>query len=148
MANLSIFVPVLLLALFIKEGEPVRCWTCSSDLNPLCNDPFLAGRSDNSYLFRLENCDANAGATYPHLTSSKSVCKKMKKYINGQLVVSRGCTWKRADDYSTQCPSASNGPYEVTSFCETCEYDGCNGAATISKTIALLAAPLTLLLFK
>ncbi|KAJ8706625.1 hypothetical protein PYW07_012703 [Mythimna separata] len=147
MANLSVFVPILL-ALFIKEGEPVRCWTCSSDQNPLCNDPFLAGRSDNSSLIRLENCDSNAGTTYPYLASTKSVCKKMKKYINGQLIVSRGCTWKHQDDYSTSCPRASNRPNEITSFCETCEYDGCNGAATVSKTITLLAAPITLLLFK
>ncbi|CAB3253236.1 unnamed protein product [Arctia plantaginis] len=148
MSNLRIFVPVLLLAVFIKEGEPVRCWTCSSDLNPACNDPFVPGRPDFQYVLRLENCDSNSGATYPYLASSKSVCKKQKKFINGQMVVSRGCSWKRQDDYSYQCPSYSNGPNEITSFCETCDYDGCNGAAAVGKTIALLAAPLTLLLFK
>ncbi|XP_026321284.1 uncharacterized protein LOC113231266 [Hyposmocoma kahamanoa] len=148
MMNLSLFVPVLLLAVFVKDGESVRCWTCSSDLNPLCNDPFLVGRSDNSYLFRLENCDASTGATYPYLTSSKSVCKKQKKYVNGLLVVTRGCTWKRQDDYYTNCPGSTNGPNEVTTYCETCEFDGCNGASAIGKTLALLVVPLGLLLFK
>ncbi|KAL4709012.1 hypothetical protein ACJJTC_005873 [Scirpophaga incertulas] len=147
MAKLSLLVPVVLLAMFIHEGEPVRCWTCSSDLNPHCADPFLVGNIDNSY-FRLENCDANTGATYPYLTSSKSACKKQKKYINGLLVVSRGCTWKVQNDFTSTCPSSSNGPNEVTYFCETCDYDGCNGAATIGKTIALLLAPLSLLFFK
>ncbi|KAI8439328.1 hypothetical protein MSG28_013155 [Choristoneura fumiferana] len=130
------------------DGESVRCWSCSSDLNHNCADPFLAGRNDNSYLLQLSNCDANTGATYPYLTSSKSACKKQTKYINGELVISRGCTWKRADDYSTSCPSTSNGPNEITSFCETCDYDGCNGAGAVGKTIALLLAPLALLLFK
>ncbi|KOB71391.1 putative ly-6/neurotoxin superfamily member 1 [Operophtera brumata] len=132
----------------LTEGEPVRCWTCSSDLNPLCNDPFHAGNYDNSYAYRLENCDANTGATYPYLTSSKSACKKQKKYINGQQVISRGCTWKRQDDYTNTCPTSNNGVNEVTSFCETCEYDACNGAATIGKAMALIIAPLGLLLFK
>ncbi|XP_072945157.1 UPAR/Ly6 domain-containing protein crok [Epargyreus clarus] len=148
MARLIALVPVFLLALFIREGEPVRCWTCSSDLNPLCNDPFTPAQAENSYLFRLENCDATTGASYPYLTSSKSTCKKQKKFINGQLVISRGCTWKRQDDYTTQCPNTSNGPHEVTSFCETCEYDGCNSASAIGKTLALLIAPLGVLLFK
>ncbi|XP_063365659.1 uncharacterized protein LOC134654141 [Cydia amplana] len=149
MANLALLVPVLLVTLFIKEGESVRCWTCSSDLhNNYCSDPFMAGRIDNPYGVQLSNCDANTGATYPYLTSSKSACKKQRKYVNGELVISRGCTWKRADDYSTTCPSTSNGPNEVTSFCETCDYDGCNGAGAIAKTAALLLAPLALLLFK
>ncbi|KAG6438510.1 uncharacterized protein LOC115453337 [Manduca sexta] len=148
MAKLSIAVSIVLLALFVNDGEAVRCWTCSSDINPLCHDPFVAGRSDNSYLFRLENCDANAGATYPYLSSSRSVCKKQKKYIGNELVIIRGCTWKRQDDTSTACPSSSNGPNEVPLFCETCDYDGCNGAATIGRTLALLVAPLALLLFK
>ncbi|CAG9788655.1 unnamed protein product [Diatraea saccharalis] len=145
---MSLFVPVLLLAAYVQYGESVRCWTCSSDLNPLCQDPFLVGNTMDSGLFRLENCDATTGATYPYLTSSKSACKKQKKYINGLLVVSRGCTWKRQDDFTNTCPSTSNGPNEVTYSCETCEYDGCNGAATVGKTIALLLAPLGLLLFK
>ncbi|KAJ0174702.1 hypothetical protein K1T71_009810 [Dendrolimus kikuchii] len=148
MAKLTLFVAVLFLAVFIKKGESVRCWTCTSDLNPLCNDPFLASRADDSYLFRLENCDANAAVSYPYLASSKSACKKQKKYINNQLVIIRGCTWKRQDDYSNVCPSSSNNYNEVTSYCETCEYDGCNGAATIVKTMALFLAPLCLLLFK
>lgn len=64
-------------------------------------------------------------------------------------VVIRGCTWKQnRDDYSTACPSTANRQNEVTSFCETCEYDGCNGAATLGTTLALLVAPLGLLIFK
>lgn len=76
------------LFLFQIPGESVRCWTCSSDLNPICNDPFRIGQRledvdyyrDSSYGFKMENCDANTGATYPYLTSSKSACKKQKKY--------------------------------------------------------------------
>ncbi|CAG9111506.1 unnamed protein product [Plutella xylostella] len=147
MANLVLLVPVLLLAVMVKEGSSIRCWTCSSELDPMCNDPFLAQRPDAGYRFTLSNCDAHTGATYPYLTSSKSACKKHKQYVNGILSVTRGCTWKRSDDYSNQCP-ATNSANERTVFCETCEYDGCNGASAISMTIALIAAPLTLMLFK
>ncbi|XP_023936791.1 uncharacterized protein LOC112044998 [Bicyclus anynana] len=148
MAKLSIFVPVLLVASFVAYGEAVRCWTCSSDLNPYCNDPFVPSLADTSGLFRLEYCDANTGATYPYLTTSKSACKKQKKYIAGNLVISRGCTWKRQDDYSTACAASSTGANEVTLYCETCEHDGCNGASTMGITMALIMAPLGLLLFK
>lgn len=68
--------------------------------------------------------------------------------VNGLLVVTRGCTWKRQDDYYTNCPGSTNGPNEVTTYCETCEQDGCNGASAIGKTLALLVVPLGLLLFK
>ncbi|XP_022119455.1 uncharacterized protein LOC110996197 [Pieris rapae] len=151
MAKVAVFVPVLLFALFFKDSEAVRCWSCSTDLdptNPDCGDPFLPGHTTNTGYSRLENCDANAGATYPYLTQSKTACKKQKKIINGQLVISRGCTWKRQDDFSSTCPVASNGPNEVTLFCETCDYDGCNGAGAIGKTLALLLVPLSLVLFK
>ncbi|VVC90377.1 unnamed protein product [Leptidea sinapis] len=151
MAKVALIVPALLLAIFIKKSEGVRCWSCSTDLdptNPECNDPFLPGQTLNPGYFRLENCDANAGATYPYLTSSKTACKKQKKIVNGQLVVSRGCTWKRQDDYSTTCPTTSNGPNEVTTFCETCDYDGCNGAGAITTTLAIFLVPLSVLLFK
>ncbi|OWR49844.1 uncharacterized protein LOC116771278 [Danaus plexippus] len=148
MVKFSLLVPVLLVAVFVTRGDAVRCWTCSSDLNPYCNDPFIPSSVDNSGLFRLENCDANTGASYPYLTSSKSACKKQKKFIGGQLVVSRGCTWKRQDDYSNQCPTSSNGHNEVTSFCETCDFDVCNGATSYGVTLALILAPLGLLLFK
>ncbi|XP_041982344.1 uncharacterized protein LOC121735560 [Aricia agestis] len=148
MAKLAIIVPILFFA-FVKQSEAVRCWQCSSDLNPFCNDPFNLNHLDYSGYIpaRLENCDANTGASYPYLTSSKSACKKQKKYVNGQMIISRGCTWKRSDDYSTQCPMINN-PNEIASFCETCEYDGCNSATSIGKTVALLIAPLGLLLFK
>ncbi|XP_026756463.2 uncharacterized protein LOC113516271 [Galleria mellonella] len=148
MANLTLLVPVLFLALFVEYGNSVSCWTCSSDINPFCNDPFLAGRGEYSGQFQLENCDGRTGVTFPYLSSSKSACKKQKKYVNGLLVVTRGCTWKRTDDYSNQCPNYSSSTNEIPSFCETCDYDGCNGAATIGTTLALLLAPLGLLLFK
>ncbi|XP_045500575.1 uncharacterized protein LOC123698030 [Colias croceus] len=151
MAKVAIIVPVLLFALVIKSSEAVRCWSCSSDLDPSrpdCNDPFLPGQAINPGYLRLENCDANAGATYPYLTQSKTACKKQKKIINGQLVVSRGCTWKRQDDNSNTCPTTSNSVNEVTIFCETCDYDGCNGAGALGKTLALLLVPISLLLFK
>ncbi|KPJ16011.1 hypothetical protein RR48_05356 [Papilio machaon] len=103
----------------------------------------MVGQTENSYLFRLENCDATSAVSYPYLTSSISACKKQKKFVHGALVISRGCTWKRKDDYTNTCPSTStSSANEVTSFCETCDYDGCNGAAAISKTIALVLAPL------
>lgn len=68
--------------------------------------------------------------------------------VNGLLVITRGCTWKRQDDYYNNCPGSTNGPNEVTTYCETCENDGCNGASAIGKTLALLVVPLGLLLFK
>lgn len=68
--------------------------------------------------------------------------------VNGQLQIIRGCTWKRTEDLDNQCPSTSNSRSETTTYCETCEYDGCNSATTLGKTLALLVAPLTLLLFK
>ncbi|XP_045451526.1 uncharacterized protein LOC123660509 [Melitaea cinxia] len=149
MVKLLIVVSLLVVALYASEGEAVRCWTCSSDMNPYCNDPYILGRGgENTGLFRLEYCDSNAGATYPYLSTSKSVCKKQKKYVGDQLIVSRGCTWKRQDDYSNNCASSSNGPNEVTLFCETCDYDGCNGASAITMTLALIMAPLGVLLFK
>ncbi|CAH2264719.1 jg5430 [Pararge aegeria aegeria] len=132
----------------VKSGEAVRCWSCSSDLNPYCNDPFVPSLADTSGLFSLEYCDGNTGASYPYLTTSKSACKKQKKYIGGNLVISRGCTWKRQDDYSTACAASSSGANEVTLYCETCDRDGCNGASAVGMAMALMMAPLGLLLFK
>lgn len=145
MANFAVIVSVLVIALFVNEGESLRCWSCSSEVDPSCNDPFLAnrGHSPNSYF--LTDCDRDRASSYPFLYSSKPVCSKKKIYIDGRLSVRRGCTWKKLDDYSNICPDNAHAQY---SYCETCEYDGCNSATSIGKTIALLVAPLGLLLFK
>ncbi|GBP74002.1 hypothetical protein EVAR_76677_1 [Eumeta japonica] len=127
-------------------GESIRCWTCSSDNDPMCQDPFRAEQNQYSNHFILTNCDANVNPNYGFSNNpSRSVCKKQKTYVNGQLITVRSCSWKARDDYTTSCPNNRADNY---AFCETCDYDACNSASVSSYFLALLAAPLGLLLFK
>ncbi|KAG6438512.1 hypothetical protein O3G_MSEX000026 [Manduca sexta] len=133
-----IILCVILCAL--TSVNSIKCWSCSSNIDPKCADPF-----DNS-TFPLMDCNHER---ISHLSDVMlSMCHKSKHKVDNELVIVRGCAWKHQNDSSTTCLISSNRPNEVPLYCETCDYDGCNGATTISRTLALLIAPFAPLLFK
>ena len=144
MSNLAVFVPVLLLATFVTDAEPkLMCWKCSSNDTYMCKDLFLNGEPYSDHLEMMDTCGAAPEA------SMKAVCIKEKKYVAGEQVTTRGCSYKTEDQmYTYECPEDEEDPESEKGFCETCNYAGCNGAATIGTTIALLLATSGLLLFK
>ena len=156
MSNLAVFVPVLLLATFVRDvrtdylndalrynNATLECWTCSPTYHQNeCRDEF------SPWSILLKKCKHDpAVSVEPGWWS----CKKERRIVNGYWQYTRGCLWHTNphDIFTPQCPKYHEKSIsDIPSFCEVCIYDACNGAATIGKTIALLLAPLGLLLFK
>lgn len=151
MAYLHI-VLVLSVLSFITYGDALKCWTCSSDLDPHCADPFNNTSPSFDLHHTLTDCNTQSSPHYS-LYKTKSVCKKIKQTVNGKHeAVVRTCEWlKSEDDAVGECPpSTFNTPKYITiNYCETCDTDGCNGAENIRPTVfwtALIPAALALLL--
>lgn len=68
---------------FIVTGDALKCWTCSSDLDPHCADPFNNTSPSFDLHHTLTDCNTQSSPHYS-LYKTKSVCKKIKqtgKYI-------------------------------------------------------------------
>lgn len=147
----AIFFVSAILLLFAPTALSVQCWTCASDLDPRCGDPFNATVPRGAHGYSLTNCDApstGAGGSYPYVSSARSVCKKTKQLVNGDMTVIRACAWQMPDTPVGNCP-ANSGPGHIrVIFCETCDSDACNGAINLRMIPALLIAPLLALFLR
>ncbi|KAJ3645756.1 hypothetical protein Zmor_023390 [Zophobas morio] len=155
MANFGLFLTLLLA--YVQQGWALRCWSCSSDLDSTCMDPFNATKLitqrqyfqqtnyNNQYQRNdmpiLRECTNDLGQIY----NQKQMC--VKRVINvpyGKKIVSRECKAVSTNQAAGTCPDRSNN----VEFCEYCEYDGCNGATGMkANVLGALAVPGVLLLF-
>lgn len=74
---------------FIVTGDALRCWTCSSDLDPHCADPFNNTSPSFNLHHTLTDCNTQSSPHYS-LYKTKSVCKKIKqtgKYICRYILI-------------------------------------------------------------
>lgn len=61
--------------------------------------------------------------------------------VNDKVVVSRACSWEDVNAPADACLRQNTPSYIKTEFCETCSYDGCNGASQYGPTLLLLIIP-------
>ncbi|XP_054269083.1 protein quiver-like [Macrosteles quadrilineatus] len=131
MAYLRAFLlsSVALLVLFVRSGESIRCWVCSSDVDRRCGDPF------NMTHLAVIDCDRER-AQSPYLQSI-AMCKKTKQRVNNELITVRSCTWETDDYGSGPCSENSVSSYAKVEYCSTCNTDSCNSAESLSISAAM-----------
>ncbi|XP_077300514.1 UPAR/Ly6 domain-containing protein crok-like [Arctopsyche grandis] len=129
-----------LVTILIPSGMAIRCWTCSSDLDPRCGDTFNTTVPYGSHGYSLTDCNAqSSGGSYPYITSARSVCKKSKQLVNGDMTIIRSCAWQMPDQPVGTCTTTPSSQQIRVVFCETCETEGCNSGHGLTA-IPLLAA--------
>lgn len=64
--------------------------------------------------------------------------------VNNKSVVSRSCYWEDINAPKDACANANTPEYIKTEFCETCNFDGCNGAAQYGPIAMLVIIPAVL----
>ncbi|XP_069699740.1 UPAR/Ly6 domain-containing protein crok-like [Periplaneta americana] len=133
MQGASYIAGFCLLAFAVHTGSGLRCWTCSSNSERHCGDPF------NKTYISMVDCNRDRSQHY-HIQTANVVCKKSKHLVNGEEIVMRSCEWNK----DTACtPSHHTAVQNV--FCETCSEDGCNGAFRFSTpTILTVLLPAVL----
>lgn len=149
---------VTLFFAYLHNGYALRCWSCSSDLDMSCMDPFNSTKmlqhrnyfqqvnNNNQYSRNdmpiLRECTNELGQIY----NQKQMC--VKRVINvpyGKKIVSRECKDVSTNQVTGTCPDKSGNAN--VEFCEYCDYDGCNAASGMRlNLLAAIAVPSALLL--
>lgn len=126
-------VVLCIVAFSAQAGNGLRCWSCTTDGNRNCGDPF------NRTFFQLHDCDYNRSpSTYNQ--PSTPICKKQKQILNGQELVIRSCVY----DKEMACiPSSAHSSVKDV-FCDTCNEDGCNTAHSVTPATLTALLPATM----
>uniref|UniRef100_A0A0K2TAN0 Putative LOC101895980 [Musca domestica] n=1 Tax=Lepeophtheirus salmonis TaxID=72036 RepID=A0A0K2TAN0_LEPSM len=118
---------IFLITIFtiVSTGSCLRCFSCRSDDQVYCGDPFYAGN------IPVEEC-ANMHTFETYL------CYKAQNYVGGQYMTIRGCAPFDSEIFDPNIQRDMAGSYwesyssgKVLSFCDT---DNCNGAESVTKT--------------
>lgn len=64
--------------------------------------------------------------------------------VNDKYVISRSCFWENINAPKDECINNNTPSYIKTEFCETCDTDGCNGAAQYGPVALLVAIPVAI----
>ncbi|XP_037927616.1 uncharacterized protein LOC119662132 [Teleopsis dalmanni] len=124
----------------------LRCWRCSTDVSngEFCNDPFQPEFiTDQQRYWSYVNCTYSVGVKS---VNARPVCKKLVQEVYGKRVTSRSCFYEDMDDAPDKCARENTSSYIKTIFCQTCNTDGCNGAAAYTPFTALII--LSIIAFK
>ncbi|CAD1472381.1 unnamed protein product, partial [Heterotrigona itama] len=68
----------------------LRCWDCASNMNALCGDPLNI--TEHQTMFHTKICETGSYET------SKHICRKIVKRVNGDRVVIRQCSTPNVDE--------------------------------------------------
>lgn len=75
------------------------------------------------------------------INNNQNICFIFTITVNDKYVISRSCYWEHIDAHKNDCLSNNTPSYIKTEFCETCQTDGCNGAAQYGPVALLVAIP-------
>lgn len=103
----------------------------SGNTRPVCKKM----KQISKYNRKLYNLDLYSLLLFSLLFSIKTII------VNDKEVVSRACSWEDVNAPSDACLRQNTPSYIKTEFCETCSYDGCNGASQYGPTLLLLIIP-------
>jgi len=147
MAN-YVLVIVALLGI-VHTGYSLRCWQCSSDMDAPCADHF------NTTAFRmyfrpqyqtqstpqLMECNTDPNG-FGHMgLSQRAVCMKKVQTTYGRTTYIRSCRFIHPQEPVGYCPEETTGSSTTIEHCSYCDYDGCNGANTVSKSVLAIIIP-------
>ncbi|KAG5887778.1 hypothetical protein JTB14_035125 [Gonioctena quinquepunctata] len=111
----------VLFSCFILEGLSIKCWDCTTDVDPDCGDPF-----DNRTLL-VSDCRyvSDYGRAVPNR------CRKEVIKENGKMTIIRSCGHRTDPALVDDKPSCTKGSEPNSPFVELCicnHEDGCNNS--------------------
>ncbi|XP_063244159.1 uncharacterized protein LOC134543194 [Bacillus rossius redtenbacheri] len=130
---------VVLLAAGTASG--LKCYSCASDTDTMCNDPFNSRHA-------LTDCESQR--TYNQHANIVSYCKKVQQIRNNDHITVRGCAWASEMDKDSICRSTDTPFYMEQKYCSVCSTDGCNSApgSLLPSVVSVLAPAALVVLLK
>lgn len=144
-------VPVLLTILFclccIQQGLSIKCWSCRSDEDPKCADPF-----DNS---TVPITDCKQEGDLDHLPGVRpTMCRKIRQKVYGIWRYFRSCAYMGEPGIGGDerfCLMRTGTHNIFIEYCTCNSKDGCNSASVntghLFVSMLALAASLRYVLF-
>jgi len=119
-------IHLVVLTVLLKEGSPIRCFTCTGPFDIGCDDPFDGQRVPSvDCAFRANFFAPNRDPRDP--TAFPVMCKKRVETVAGQRRVTRDCASQGEIGFQgTTCQTHADG----SEMCY-CNYDNCNGALSL-----------------
>ncbi|KAG8283527.1 hypothetical protein J6590_014046 [Homalodisca vitripennis] len=110
----------------------INCYICSSlnGSNPNCEDPFNPAMSTYK-----EKCMVPKQGHIGMFPANFCIKIDGKNVETKEVMVIRACVMKTMD---SQCGGFRYQDTMMTGCIQSCDYDGCNGAPTLSRTSGLL----------
>lgn len=127
-SGLSFYLVVFIFgALTIHQGTCIKCWTCRSDSDPKCADPF-----DNS---TVPIFDCRQEPSLEHLPGIRpTMCRKIRQKVEGQWRYFRSCAYlgEPGIEGDERFCLMRTGTYNIfMEYCTCNSKDGCNSAFSI-----------------
>eukprot|EP00096_Caligus_rogercresseyi_P006020 TRINITY_DN22153_c0_g1_i1.p1 TRINITY_DN22153_c0_g1~~TRINITY_DN22153_c0_g1_i1.p1 ORF type:complete len:135 (+),score=6.05 TRINITY_DN22153_c0_g1_i1:99-503(+) len=115
----------------ISGGSSLRCFTCRSDAQLHCDDPFYPGH------IPVDECNDIH-------TFESHLCFKAQHYAGGKYITVRGCAPFDSEVFEPRMQRSMKGDYSgpYGNFISLCDSDNCNGARTIGQSGFTLFAAL------
>ncbi|CAH2264725.1 jg5432 [Pararge aegeria aegeria] len=115
----------------------IKCWSCQSDTDPKCADPF-----DNTTV-PITNCMKEDGK-WP-------MCRKIRQKVDGEWRISRGCALlDRSEIYSDRrlCLKQTESNETIIEDCSCLDRDGCNSSGIISPMPFMMLISVSIVYYK
>ncbi|CAH2264722.1 uncharacterized protein LOC120631096 [Pararge aegeria] len=135
-------VVCVFLVYFVADVFCIKCWSCRSNNDPKCADPF-----DNKTV-PITDCNEEKGLiNFPGLRPN--MCRKIRQKVNGEWRYFRGCAYLgevgiKGDE---RFCLMRTGTYNIfIEYCTCNSKDGCNSSGIVSPMPFLLISLITLYL--
>lgn len=116
-------------SVFVHQGYSIKCWTCRSDSDPKCSDPF-----DNS---TIPITDCKQEPELEHLPGIKpTMCRKIRQKVEGKWRYWRSCAYlgEPGIQGDERFCLMRTGTYNIfMEYCTCNSKDGCNAASAIKR---------------
>ncbi|XP_039300930.1 uncharacterized protein LOC111062500 [Nilaparvata lugens] len=134
MASQHFILSLLCLLPMIYIAESIKCWTCRSDADPKCGDPF-----DNS---TLPITDCKLQDNLPHIKDVRpTMCRKIRQKVHGQWRYYRGCAYLGEPGIGgdERYCLMRTGSYNIfMEYCTCISKDGCNTGSQLQFSLPLI----------
>lgn len=134
-ASAALLLAVAVSAL-LHTGYALKCWSCSSDADPDCADPFYTAHKT------LTECEVKH-------QGEKPTCESIVLKVNTlEVITMRHCGTVPLNGPLNASCSVPLPPHSSIEHCHICMEDGCNTAQTQKATYwAAIVSVLTVLLY-
>lgn len=149
---------LMIIISMIREGVPIKCYSCITTENPACEDPYYYDMErtscDSGTLAETRRFAEVLGESFAKLYDVHLLenaiplnCVKQVTRVRGEEVILRGCQLPKEykiDVCKKVLAEPRNKDGIEVKHCSLCEIDGCNGGDSSVANNVMIAVPIVI----